>query len=137
MKFICILFLIPFSFIIIGSFVAISCFGSLSDSKLRNYTSDNGYSNMSNQTELEDNYINYTSPSFLSADKNKGSLIVKVTTLNGKLRMNTSSDFIVNIHANSPTPALFKGNSETLVKLSRGCTLLLYHLFLTTIRPFL
>jgi hypothetical protein len=121
-KFIYSLFLISFVFITIGSNVAQSCFGSILNSNLSSYTADERYSNLSNQTEVEDKFSNTTSPAILSTDKDKdnGLLIVKVTTLNGKLGMNTSSDFIVNIHANNPVPESFKGNSETLVELSMG-----------------
>jgi hypothetical protein len=113
-----------FVFIIIGSNIALSCFASTSDSNPSNYTVNERYSNASNQTgEVEEKYgNNTTTPDTLSGDKDedKGLLIVKVTTLNGKMGINTSSDFIVNIHANDPTPASFKGGSETLVKLSMG-----------------
>ncbi|MBA3284440.1 MAG: hypothetical protein H0U27_05195 [Nitrosopumilus sp.] len=48
--------------------------------------------------------------SIATTDKNKGVLIVKVTTINGDEGMNNSSDFVVNAHANNPVPATFKGN---------------------------
>jgi hypothetical protein len=96
----------------------------MSDSNSSNYMVNVRHSNLSNQTEeVEDKYgNNTTTPDILSGDKDKdkGLLIVKVTTLNGKMGMNTSSDFIVNIHANNPTPASFNGGPETLVKLSMG-----------------
>lgn len=127
MKFICSLFLISFLFITTGSNIALSCFGSISDSNSSNYTADERFSNLSNQTEeVESKYgNNSTSPAtILSTDKNndkeKGLLIVNVTTLNGEMGTNTSSDFVVNIHANNPIPSSFDGNSETLVKLSMG-----------------
>lgn len=122
MKFIYSLFWISFVFITTGSIMALSCFGSISDSNSSNYISNERYSNLSNQTEVEDKWGNTTSSAILSAnkDEDKGLLIVKVTTLNGKMGTNTSSDFIVNIHANDPIPASFKGDSETLVKLSMG-----------------
>jgi hypothetical protein len=126
MKFICSLFLISILFITTGSNIVLSSFGSLSDSNASNYTANERFSNLSNQTEeVEDKYSNNsTSPAILSTDKNKdkekGLLIVNVTTMNGEMGTNTSSDFIVNIHANEPTPTSFKGDSETLVKLSMG-----------------
>jgi hypothetical protein len=126
MKFICSLFLISFLFITTGSNIALSCFGSISDSNSSNYTAYERFSNLSNQTEeVEDkDSNNSTSPAILSTDKNKdkekGLLIVNVTTLNGEMGTNTSSDFVVNIHANNPIPASFDGDSETLVKLSMG-----------------
>lgn len=123
MKFICSLFLISFVFITTGSNIALSCFGAISDSNSSNYTVNERYSKLSNQSEeVEDKYGNITSPVILSGDKDKdkGLLIVKVTTLNGKMGKNTSSDFTVNIHANDPIPASFKGDLETLVKLSMG-----------------
>ncbi|WP_148687540.1 hypothetical protein [Candidatus Nitrosocosmicus hydrocola] len=94
----------------------------MSDSNSSNYTVNERYSNVSNQTgKVEDKHgNNTTSPAILSGDEDKGLLIVKVTTLNGKMGINTSSDFVVNIHANDPAPASFKGGSETLVKLSMG-----------------
>lgn len=71
MKCINTLFLIPVIFIITSSFVAISCFGSVSDSKLSIYSSKEGYSNTSNPIELRDQNINLTSPSTLTSDENK------------------------------------------------------------------
>ena len=57
----------------------------------------------------------------LTSDTNKGTLIVNITTVNGDEGSNKSSDFTVNIHANDPIPATFKGNSSgTAVKLSMG-----------------
>lgn len=57
----------------------------------------------------------------LTSDTNKGTLIVNVTTVNGDEDKNKSSDFTVNIHANDPIPATFKGNSSgTTIKLSMG-----------------
>ena len=57
----------------------------------------------------------------LTSDTNKGTLIVNITTINGDEGNNKSSDFTVNIHANNPIPATFKGNSSaTDVKLSMG-----------------
>lgn len=58
----------------------------------------------------------------LTSDTNKGTLIVNITTVNGNEEGNNkSSDFTVNIHANDPIPATFKGNSSgTAVKLSMG-----------------
>jgi hypothetical protein len=96
----------------------------MSDSNLSNVTVNEINSNGSNQIEeVEEKYGNNTTPPAVQSkdkDKDKGLLIVKVTTMNGKMGMNTSSDFIVNIHANNPTPASFKGGPETLVKLSMG-----------------
>ena len=122
MKFICSLFLISFVFITTGSNIALSSFGSILDSNSSNYTADESISNLQNQTDKEGKFNNNTSPAILSTDedKDKGSLIVNVTTLNGKMGTNISSDFIVSIHANDPVPASFKGDSETLVKLSMG-----------------
>ncbi len=122
MKFIHSLFLISFVFITIVSNIAISCFGSILHSNSSRYTVDERKSNMSNHTVMEGKISNSTSQAILPADKdkNKGLLIVKVTTLNGKMGKNTSSDFTVNIHANNPIPASFNGNSETLVELSMG-----------------
>ena len=57
----------------------------------------------------------------LTSDTNKGTLMVNITTVNGDEGNNKSSDFTVNIHANDPIPATFKGNSSaTDVKLSMG-----------------
>jgi hypothetical protein len=115
--------LISFVFITIGSNIGQSCFASISESNSSNYTVNEWHSNVSNQTEeVKEKYGNTTTPDILSGDGDeaKGLLIVKVTTLNGKMGLNTSSDFIVNIHANNPTPASFKGGLETLVKLSMG-----------------
>jgi hypothetical protein len=122
MKFICSLFLILSVFITTGSNTALSCFGSILDSNSSNYTADESISNLSNQTDKEGKFNNNTLPAilFTDEDNDKGSLIVNVTTLNGKMGTNLSSDFIVNIHANDPVPASFKGDSETLVKLSMG-----------------
>ena len=114
--------MISFVFITTGSNITLSCFGSVLDSNSRNYTADESISNLPNQTDKEGKFNINTSPAILSIDedKDKGSLIVNVTTLNGKMGTNVSSDFIVNIHANDPIPASFKGDSETLVKLSMG-----------------
>ncbi|MDR4492017.1 MAG: hypothetical protein R2685_14140 [Candidatus Nitrosocosmicus sp.] len=123
MKFVCSLFLISFVFIATGSNIGLSSFGSTSDSNSTNNTSNETVSNLSNQTtDREGKYNNSTSPAILSTDeeKDKGLLIVNVTTINGEIGTNTSSDFIVNIHANNPVPASFNGGPETLVKLSMG-----------------
>ena len=57
----------------------------------------------------------------LTSDTNKGTLIVNITTVNGDEASNKSADFTVNIHANDPIPATFKGNSSrTAVTLSMG-----------------
>ena len=122
MKFIYSLFLISFVFITTGSNIALNCLGSILDSNSSNYTADESISNLSNQTDKEGKFSNNASPAILSTDedKEKGSLMVNVTTLNGKMGTNISSDFNINIHANDPVPASFKGDSETLVKLSMG-----------------
>ena len=122
MKFICSLILILSVFITTDSNMVLSCFGSILDSNSINYTAEESISKLSNQTDKEGKLNNNTLPAILSTDgdKDKGSLIVNVTTLNGKMGTNISSDFIVNIHANDPVPASFKGDSETLVKLSMG-----------------
>jgi len=102
--------------------ITLQSFGSLSNSNSSSYTDDEKVSNLSNKTDWEGKFSNSTSPAISSADKDKdkGLLIVNVTTLNGEMGENTSSDFIVNIHANNSTPTSFLGNSETLVKLSMG-----------------
>lgn len=123
MKFVCSLFLISFVFIATGSNIALTCFGSLSNSNSTNNISNETISNLPNETDREGKFNNSTSPVILSTDdeeKNKGLLIVNVTTINGEIGTNTSSDFIVNIHANNPVPASFNGGPETLVKLSMG-----------------
>jgi len=122
MKFTFYLLLISFVIFTMSVNTAFSCFASVSGSNSSNFTSNESYSDLSNQTEqVEYKYgNNTTSLGILSGDEDKGLLIVKVTTLNGKMGLNTSSDFIVNIHANNPTPASFKGGLETLVKLSMG-----------------
>jgi len=122
MIFICSLFLISFLFITTGSNIGLSSFGSISDSNSSNNTSNETISNLSNETNMEGKFNNSTSPAIISTDeeKDKGLLIVNVTTMNGEMGTNTSSDFIVNIHANNPIPASFKGSPETLVKLSMG-----------------
>ncbi|MDQ3084202.1 MAG: hypothetical protein M3Q77_05225 [Thermoproteota archaeon] len=110
MKYIYTLFFIPFVYIILGISVITICFGTVTGSNLGTATLDTDNSNVSNQTEL-----------VLAIDKNKGVLIVKVTTINGDEGMNNSSDFIVNVHANNPVPATFKGNlTGTIVELSMG-----------------
>ncbi len=110
MKYIYTLFFIPFIYIILGISVITICFGTVTGSNLGTATLDTDNSNVSNQTEL-----------VLAIDKNKGVLIVKVTTINGDEGMNNSSDFIVNVHANNPVPATFKGNlTGTIVELSMG-----------------
>lgn len=122
MKFIYTLFLIPFMFAMMGSLVTFSCFASTSDLVVKTDKSDVNYSNNSNQTETGNKQINDTLVSSIATtDKNKGVLIVKVTTINGDEGMNNSSDFIVNVHANNPVPATFKGNlTGTIVELSMG-----------------
>ncbi len=110
MKYIYTLFFIPFVYIILGISVITICFGTVTGSNLGTATLDTDNSSVSNQTEL-----------VLAIDKNKGVLIVKVTTINGDEGMNNSSDFIVNVHANNPVPATFKGNlTGTIVELSMG-----------------
>ena len=123
MKFVCSLFLLSFAFIAIGSNMTLTCFGSLSNSNSTNNTSNETIYNLPNETDREGKINNSTSPAILSIDdeeKDKGLLIVNVTTINGEIGTNTSSDFIVNIHANNPLPASFNGGPETLVKLSMG-----------------
>ena len=67
------------------------------------------------------NFNSASNSSALNLDKNKGVLIVKVTTINGDKGINKSSDFTVNVHANNPVPAIFKGNSSgTVVELPMG-----------------
>ncbi|MDR4491227.1 MAG: hypothetical protein R2685_10055 [Candidatus Nitrosocosmicus sp.] len=111
------------------------------------YSSDVNSNKISNQVELGDNNTDKdknasntssssspssspsspsspssSTPSAISTpEENEGILIVKVITDNGESGTNQSSDFVVNIHANNPIPATFKGSdSGTLVKLSMG-----------------
>ena len=121
MKFTSKLFLLPFLAVLMTSLVTLTCFGSELDSKLRNNTSAGTDFSKTNQIDLENKRSTDTSSSVLVTGENKGVLIVKVTTLNEEQRRNLSSDFTVNIHANDPVPAVFKGNSSgTEVKLSMG-----------------
>lgn len=111
--------------VLLGSLLNLSSFGSLLDSIMRNNSSGDANYNLSDQNELKDktpnnNTLSLSSPSSFSPDEDKGLLIVKVDTVNGNLGKNMSSDFVVQIHANNPIPTTFKGNSETLVKLSMG-----------------
>lgn len=67
------------------------------------------------------NFSSASDSSELYHDKNNGVLIVKVTTINADKGINKSSDFTVNVHANDPVPATFKGNSSgTVIQLPMG-----------------
>jgi hypothetical protein len=83
---------------------------------------DDNYSNNSSQTGIGNNFVNKALAALTgTTDKNKGVLIVKVTTDNHDGGMNKSSDFTINVHANDPVPSTFKGNSSgTVVELSMG-----------------
>ncbi len=105
-----------------GSIAVSSSFGVGSDLIVKKNTSDVRNSNNLNPTDVGSKDFNNTlDSSVLNPDKNKGVLMVKMTTVNGDEGMNKSSDFTINIHANNPVPASFKGNSSgTIVKLSMG-----------------
>lgn len=112
------IFVMSFILVILISFITSNSFGTLSEINSTLIRS----SNSSNQTysDNDNSKKNFSMPP-ANINKDKGTLLVNVTTINGELGKNTSSDFLVKVHGNDPVPPVFKGNPKgTIVELAMG-----------------
>ncbi len=121
MKFIVIIILT----VVLGSSTILSAFEFQNEVKAKDdQLISNPNSNSSTkvtQNDLSNKSIKNASLSSIDNNKVKGLLIVKIIVNNRNNGNKTPSDFIINIHANDPSPASFLGNSSgTIVKLGMG-----------------